>query len=336
MKRRTLARTIALIGVAALVTGCGGATTSTHAAAPSPSAQTKLIPLAIGYPAPAATFTTMFVAKQQGFFKKNGLDVSLHILKGSGSETAALLSGSVKVVLAEANSVLSLMAKGVKIKFVGSVFNRFPYEVWGQPSLASIGDLKGKRLGETEVRSAVAAAAQEVLAKVGLQPGSVRQYYLGNNAAEFAGLAAHKVDAAILVPPFTFKAKSQGFKKLYSLTHTRHLFAGILTTYRFIQNDPKTLRAFLLSYEEAVRFTKNPANEPQVLKAMTTLTNVTNHALLAKTYDFFVPLMPAVPTISRSEYNKSQQWVQVNEHKSVSWSQAVDLAPLQSLKSGAS
>ena len=99
MSIKQLMRRAAVVMIALVVAGCqvGGANPSPAAPAGS---QTGLASggaqkLVVGYVALNATQLPSWVAKEQGIFDKNGLDVDLQYLQGGSSPTAALLSGQV-------------------------------------------------------------------------------------------------------------------------------------------------------------------------------------------------------------------------------------------------
>ena len=61
-------------------------------------AQVKLERMHVGYSAQAGAFAPIWITKEAGFFKKNGLDVDLVFIPGGPTAAAALMAGEMQVV----------------------------------------------------------------------------------------------------------------------------------------------------------------------------------------------------------------------------------------------
>ena len=66
-------------------------------AAPAQS-QEKLERMHIGYSAQAGAFAPIWITKEAGLFKKNGLDVNLIFIPGGPTAAASMLAGEVQAV----------------------------------------------------------------------------------------------------------------------------------------------------------------------------------------------------------------------------------------------
>jgi len=61
-------------------------------------AQIKLEKMHVGYSAQAGAFAPIWITKEAGFFKKNGLDVDLVFIPGGPTAASALMAGEMQVV----------------------------------------------------------------------------------------------------------------------------------------------------------------------------------------------------------------------------------------------
>lgn len=323
-----------------LVAGCGSAGSAappsskapTGAASATAAGPSRLKPFAVGYPAVDADFTVEWVGIKQGFFKKNGLDLKLNLLSGSGSETSALLSGSLQMVLSDSTAPLTAMAKGAPIVFVGSEENVYPAQIVGKPSIQSLAGLEGHTLGLEHVHSLMWSAAVQALATNHVPISKVHLDYLGAPPTLLAGLLAGKVDAMVNNSPFVNEAEAKGFHLIYSTTNIPHVSGGFLVTKAFLAQHPNEIRDFLKGYIEASVYAHNPANAAVVKQDIGAMMHISSPSLLNRIYHYFLPLLQIDPTIPPGTMDYTIQYVKQTTGKTVTQQQAVDLSILKQLE----
>ncbi|MCL6443789.1 MAG: ABC transporter substrate-binding protein [Alicyclobacillus sp.] len=137
------------------------------------------------------------LALQQGYYKHEGLDVT--IVPGNGSLTTAQLvaTGHDYLAYADAIPIMQLIAKGAPMKIVSTIYQSNPNEVTALASsgIRSIADLKGKSIGVPTGGSQVAMIPL-LLQSNGLKPSDVKLVNLSSTAMVPA-LVQHKVDAIL-------------------------------------------------------------------------------------------------------------------------------------------
>jgi NitT/TauT family transport system substrate-binding protein len=89
-----------------------------------------------------------YYGKDQGFFKAEGIDLTINEGRGSANTVQVVAAGSDTFGMADSSSVISLAAKGAEVKSVMSLLNSTGFSV---VSLAATGirapkDLEGKKL----------------------------------------------------------------------------------------------------------------------------------------------------------------------------------------------
>jgi NitT/TauT family transport system substrate-binding protein len=340
LPRKLGALAASTLAVGLLAAGCGGSGGSAQAPAKSSSAPaakasptaTKLRTFAIGYPAVDANFLVEWVGIDQGFFKKNGLDVKMNVLSGSGSETGALLSGSLQMVLSDSTAPLEAIAKGAPIVFVGSEENVYPSQVVGKPSITSLAGLEGHVLGLEHVHSLMWSAAIQALQMNHVPLSKVQLDYLGAPPTLTAGLLSGKVDAMVNDAPFVNEAEAKGFHMIYSMTNIPHVSGGFLVTKAFLAQHPDEITDFLKGFIEASAFAHNPANAAVVKQDIAQAMHLSNPALVNDMYDYFLPLLQIDPTIPSGTMDYTLNYVKQVTGKTVTESQAVDLSLVRQLE----
>jgi NitT/TauT family transport system substrate-binding protein len=192
---------LGLVG-ASLMAGCGS-TTGSATASPSHSAAAStgsgsLTHITVGYQPDLHGAAPVLIAQQQGFFKKEGLDVTLVRFTAGPALFTALQSGSLDSGYEGPGVTPQVIKGGGKIITVDSL--NFGDEVVANPGITSVTQLVGKK-----VAVVLGTSAQMILdlalKKAGISPTAVDQVN-ATPAEAAAAYSSHKVPAlALWIPP---------------------------------------------------------------------------------------------------------------------------------------
>jgi putative riboflavin transport system substrate-binding protein len=97
---------------------------------------------------PSVQFAPFYLAEQAGYYDAAGLDVSFR--HGTDYDVIALVGeGELDLGLADGTSVIPAVSQGIPIKYVATIYGRFPSVVFAKASsgIADAADLKGRKLG---------------------------------------------------------------------------------------------------------------------------------------------------------------------------------------------
>ncbi len=212
--------------------------------------------LVVAIAAPGATYLPTFLAMEETAGVE-GLTLKLAMIGGGPQTAAALASGSVDVAVTALNIVVNMISAGhpVRVFYAGS--SQAEFEWFARAGIRSWGELDGKTVAVSAPGSLTDGLTRRALMKHGVRPGqSVALMSSGAAAGRFAALKAGRVDAAILLPPFTWAAEAQGFTRLgtqtgeIAPTWPRTVFAA---RERFLAEHPATIRALLRAHVQAIR-----------------------------------------------------------------------------------
>jgi NitT/TauT family transport system substrate-binding protein len=110
-----------------------------------------------------------WMALEGGFYKQNGLDVQLdNIVSSTG--IPALLSGQVQVAQFGGSETLSAAAGGGDLAIIAIVGPVYPFVFMAPSSITSIDEIKGKKIGVSNVGSSSDIATRVMLRQVHLDP----------------------------------------------------------------------------------------------------------------------------------------------------------------------
>lgn len=157
----TAAATVALAtGMAA----CGGSSDSAD------SGSTKEVEILLPFPE-GLPMTPLVVAKEQGAFKKNGIDkVKVSVADGSGYVSQQLISGKVDFALLGSADIAVAASKrdDVRVIFCHQAKNVYRIGALKDSGITDIKGLSGKTLGITEPGGGENAIVKAALAEAGL------------------------------------------------------------------------------------------------------------------------------------------------------------------------
>jgi len=151
------------------------------------------------------SFLPFTVALEQGYFKKEGLDLKVHDFAGGSRSIEALVGNSVDVALGALEHAIFLHAKGIDIKAVALFTKSYGAVLSLRPELAkkykSPKDLSGLKIGVTAPGSSMALALDILISKGGLQQSDVPKIAIGGGSGAIAQAKSGKVDGVVLTDP---------------------------------------------------------------------------------------------------------------------------------------
>jgi NitT/TauT family transport system substrate-binding protein len=238
------------------------------------------------YTAPVVSMAPMWIAKEAGFFKKQGLEVKLVFIASGPLGAAAILSGDVDVGIIGGFAPIRAIAGGAKnLVMIGQSKNRMTGAIVGKKEIGSVQDLKGRRLGIDRIGSNPDMFTQASLARFNMDPLKDLQYIqLGSIAQGIPALKAGTVDAVSTSTPHDLFAQRLGFKVILDITALKIPFAAtvLLSARNTVDRKQAELAKFMRAYAEAVHyFLTNREGTMQIVAKYTKVEEreINNHAI---------------------------------------------------------
>jgi NitT/TauT family transport system substrate-binding protein len=242
-------------GATACGSGDGGGT---------PGAGGKRVKVTVGVQ-PAVPFVVVPLGVQQGFFRKQGLDVEVRTITTATTIPPALLAGQLQFADWSFASFATLAEKKLPLKIVG------PGDIAGNTlkddytqlvtlkgsGITSVRQLRGKKIAVNSLASLSQAQTMAALKNAGVDPKSVEYIpiaYPDQNTA----LLSKRVDAVQSGEPFLTKFRQQG-----KVTALAALDAAVMrdlpvstwmTSERFAKQRPETVAAFQRGLRESLAY----------------------------------------------------------------------------------
>ncbi|MDB6001752.1 MAG: NMT1-like family protein [Rhizobacter sp.] len=226
-------------------------------------------------------YLPLTIAESLGYFKDEGLDITIVDFAGGSQALRALVGGSADVVSGAFEHTINMQAKGQKLRaFV--LQGRAPQIVLGinpktMSGFKTIADLKGKKIGVTAPGSSTQVLANFVLAKAGLKPSDVSIIGVGAGSGAVAAMRSGQIDAMSNLDPVITLLQRSGDLKVVSDTRVvaeaDRVFGGpmpaacMYAPQTFIDKNPHTVQALANAMVRADRWIQ-AAGPSDIVKAV--------------------------------------------------------------------
>ena len=216
----------------------------------------RLTRLRIGVASRSATVMPLFVARERGFFRDEGFEAEIIVMKAAQT-VQALVGGSVEFGTATGTAV-SAAVNGAEVRVVLAVVDRPTFDLIAQPSFTSVEQLRGKKIGVSAFGSLTEILARRILLAHGIRPDQATLLALGPSSVTYMALKTKLIDATVLQIPLNFGAIDEGFRKLaYAGDSFRSVQGGLVTTKTIILQQPDLVTRAVRAVLRAVRLIRN-------------------------------------------------------------------------------
>jgi ABC-type nitrate/sulfonate/bicarbonate transport system substrate-binding protein len=265
-------------------------------------AQSKpLRDLSISYPLGGSS-SYFWTAYRSGAFERQGLRLKPVFIPGGVTALQSLMAKELFIELTAGPAAVRAWARGGKeITFIGAVGNRLDYVLVAVPSVRSAEELKGKRVGVSQIGASPDFIARLGLRQMGLNPErDVTIVPIGSPGERWAALNAGHVHASLFQPPFTLRARKAGFATLldFSTLDFPYILSGILTTRSFIRSDRETVMNFMRGLADGMDFYRDEKNKAQVIRFLADYYKSNNVEELEETRSMYMKMTPGLPLVT--------------------------------------
>ena len=227
------------------------------------------VPVNIGSASVSTSALSLWVAKEQGIFRKHGVEAQLILIRGGPTLVASLLAGEIQVAFTSGVSVLGAAAQGVDIKMLSSISSRVTWKLIASPQIKRPPDLHGKRFGVQSIVGSTWMYAMLALEQLGLEPkrDAISFLPIGDPITIAHALEAGRIDAAVLDPAVSRQLTSKRFSLLVDLSNTNASFPGlgIATTGSYLDQHHATVERLVAALTESLAIVQSPAHKATVI-----------------------------------------------------------------------
>jgi NitT/TauT family transport system substrate-binding protein len=209
----------------------------------------------------------LYIAKERGFFRGEGLDVDIVQIRGNVA-IAAALSGQVQATNGVGTVIRALERSELPMKILTVSLKRNLFWLVSRPEITSIAQLKGKTLGTTTLGGSQHSAAMRLIRKGGVDEKDITVVVGGDVPAQLQSLVGRTIDAAALSPPTVILARDKYNMNVLgsAMEDLANLQNGTAVTEKFLREKRDVLKRVLRARMRANRyFMENERGTSEVL-----------------------------------------------------------------------
>ena len=297
------------------------AATSAPAATTAPAAKPTAasgpaVALHVSYSNLIADNLPEWMALESGIFKQNGLDVTVDNI-ASSTGIPALLGGQVQIAHLGGSETISATAQGGDLVIIGVTEAVYPFVFMAPASIKSVDDMKGKKIGVSNVGSSSDIATRVMLNKVGLDPEKdVTIVPVGSLQNRTAALLNGAIDGGVAQPPDQLTLEDKGFHVIYDLAAQKLPSVGnaVVVQRSWLSSNKEVAQRYIDSLVQAIALSRK--NKEQAMPVLSKYLKNDDPRALGATYDFFVgAVTPAYPVVKPELFNDALQTLSASNDK---------------------
>jgi NitT/TauT family transport system substrate-binding protein len=252
----------------------------------------------LAYGAIGGNAVPLWIAKEQGIFRKYNLDPQLiYIIAGRAMQS--MLAGDVQVGLLGATHVTNAVTAGGDMTMLLGLEEKLNFALVVRPGIKSAEDLKGKKVAIGTPSGSLSLATYVGLDHLGLVPRRDRIVLLGTGSSpeRLAALFAGAIDGAFFNPELVPIAVQQGYKVLLDLGKENVPFqsSGLVTSRKYMRANPQVVENLVKAVVEGVAFVQTAVNKRVVMDSIARNLKLDRSDRLERAYQTISESFPRKP-----------------------------------------
>lgn len=245
-------------------------------------------PMRIAYSAISGAMSSLWVAQEGGYFKREGLDTELLYIGGGSLLIQSMLSGEIPFAYGPSVPVINASLRGADLVLIGNTGNALVFSIMSRPEIKQPAQLKGKKIGVTRLGGSTDWALDAATKQWGMERGrDLVVIQTGGMPEGLAALVSGGLDAVVLSPPSNFRAMNAGMHELVDVGQLKIVFPNtpLSTTRSFIKSNRDVALRFLKGFNQGLnRLRTDKDFSMKVLSKYTKVTDPETLAQLHQTY----------------------------------------------------
>ncbi len=236
-----------------------------------------------------------WIAKEAKIYEKNGLDVELILVKGSGQTSTAILGGSLFAAPVALPTVMLADLGGADLINIAHTVPGVQSTLLVKQEIKKPEDLKGKKIATSSLGSLGDFLFKYIIRKHGMDPNrDVLWISIGTPQERLQALASGVVDAADLSYPVDAQGERMGFRVLFDARkEVVYPSMSVVTRRKNIQDDRDTVTRMIRSHVEGIAYFKT--HKDFSMKVLSKYLRMNDRELLEGSYEIFKDFFISVP-----------------------------------------
>lgn len=196
-------------------------------------------------------YLPLAVAKENEFFKKEGVDVVINKFYSANERDAAFQSGNLDGTIIDYTGAAIQRAGGIEIKIASQCDGSFVLVAAKEDAINTLSDLRGKRLAVSR-NTVIDFCTDWILQGADIELSEVEKVEINKIPLRLEMLRNNKIDATMLPDPFITIALDDGNKEVVDIQDMDLRVTGIAFHDKVIIDKQSTIQGFYRAYNQAV------------------------------------------------------------------------------------
>lgn len=240
----------------------------------------------------------IWVAKDAGYFAKNGLNVEPVNIRGGALITMGIMSGQLQFSGAGAESAVAARVEGGDVVLLACPVDSDPVYFITRPEIKSAAELKGKATAVTRLGSTTHFYLRAAARHVGLDPEKdLTILQLGTGTETVAALENGRIAAAAITHRYALPFLQRGWPLLVDLSTTDLVYPSscVASSRAFVKAEPKLVEDFLRAYVAGIHLIKKDAISAE--KSFAKWLRERDPYLIKKTVEAYSKIFKPLPNV---------------------------------------
>ena len=203
------------------------------------------------------------IAKYNGYFEKEGLDVEIHHFKSAMDRDSALQTGSIDGAISDMPAIVFFKDNGFDVKITSKTDGSFKLIAGKSSNISNLEEIKGKTIGISK-NTIIEYVTDRVLKISNIDVDAPRKVVIPQIPTRLEMLSNDKLDMATLPEPLASVAISRGGKMLSSSDELGVNTAYMIFTEDSIVSKKEEIKAFYKAYNQAVEYLNSESLEKYI------------------------------------------------------------------------
>jgi ABC-type nitrate/sulfonate/bicarbonate transport system substrate-binding protein len=214
----------------------------------------------LAYSAFSISFLNLFIARDAGLFKKQGIEPELIQMAGP-LPIAALAAGEIDYLTGYTTGIIAT-GQGASLKGIMVSLRKPPFYLVAEPAIQKPGDLAGKRIGVDRIGSLQHLVARLLLKTKGIDAEKVLFTQTGSVSNTVTSLGQKAVSAAVLSGPHNVIMAQKGFHQIGAADDLPVQFptSGLVVNEAKLKTDANRIKSVIRVMLDAHAFSRREHN----------------------------------------------------------------------------
>ncbi|MDR2804187.1 MAG: ABC transporter substrate-binding protein [Dysgonamonadaceae bacterium] len=197
-------------------------------------------------------YVPLAVAREQGFFDRQGVRVEIQKFYSANDRDAAFQSGNIDGTVIDYTGAILQKAGGVDLKLTSACNATFCL-MTAQPEIRQLSDLSNKKTGVSR-NTVIDFCLEMALLSAHIPVTAIEKQEINKIPIRFEMMMKGLSDATVLPDPFISIATAKGAKSLVCMEDLGYAVTGIMFHTQAIDRKSDEIKAFYRDYNEAIEY----------------------------------------------------------------------------------